>query len=383
MKTIIILSHVGFDNTPYCSYVHSHAKALKMEGYNVIVLASLRWFPGINIIRKNRKEFYKKYRGEQIIDGVKVIYFKCLSISNILKNNRLNINGLFYFWNIKNKIKNLIKKEDILFIDAHTFKIEGYAASKIKRKYKIPVIITCHGTSFNRMYETEKGKIQIKKICNNVDYVIGVSERFREKLNKINVNNVKVIYNGINYYEDTIIEKNRNYNGIIVIGNLIKQKNIDIVIKAFHNIYLKNNEARLTIIGDGIERRNLTELCDKLNIQEVVQFKGRIQNKEVYRLLRKNNVFILPSVIEGFGICYVEAMYNGCITIGTKNEGIDGFIKNGENGYLIDSNIEESTNIIEYVINNREECEKIRKKGIEDAKLLTWKRNAIEYLKLL
>lgn len=385
MKTIIILSHVGFDNTPYCSYVHSHAKALVEKGYNVIVLASLRWFPGVNIIRKNRKEYYKKYKGEKIIDGVKVIYFKCLSISNILRNSKLNINGLLYFWTIKSKIKNIIKKEEVLFIDAHTFKIEGYVASRIKRKYKIPATITCHGTSFNALYKTKNGKEQIKTICDNVDYVIGVSDRFKEKLNAINVNNAKTIYNGINYYENERIENDRNYNGIITIANLIKQKNVNLVIEAFANIYKNNKELSLTIIGDGKEKEALLDLCRKLGISKVVNFTGRIPNKEVYKLLRENNIFVLTSVIEGFGIAYAEAMYNGCITIGTKNEGIDGFIKDNINGYLINPTVEEITQKIEYIMmpDNIENCEIIRNKGIEDARLLTWDRNATEYINLL
>ena len=385
MKTIILLSHVGFDNTPYCSYVHSHAKALVKAGYKVIVFASLRWFPGISLIRKNRKEKYKKYKGEQIIDGVHVIYFKNLSISNFLQKSNFNVNGWFYFQAVKKKIKKIIEKEDVLFIDAHTFKIEGYVAAKLKKIHNIPATVTCHGTSFNVMYQTENGKKQIKKICDSLDYVIGVSERFKEKLNAICVNNVKVIYNGINYYVEQKNEKNRKENGLIIVSALRQQKNIDLLIKAFANIYIKDKDATLTIVGEGKEKQNLVQLCTQLKLNNAVHFKGQISNSEVYELLRKNNIFVLPSVREGFGIAYAEAMYNGCITIGTKHEGIDGFIVNGKNGYLIEPNVEEITQKIYYILdkNNKEECERTRMQGIKDASKLTWKKNVTKYLALI
>ena len=385
MKTIIILSHVGFDNTPYCSYVHSHAKALVKAGYKVIVLASLRWIPGISLIKRNRKEHYKKFKGEQIVDGVNIIYFKSLSISKFFQNSKININGWLYFMAVKHKVENIVKKEDVLFIDAHTLQIEGYVAYKLKKIYNLPTIVTCHGTSFNVMYQTENGRKQIKKICDNLDYVVGVSERFKEKLNAISVNNVKVIYNGINYYETQKNLINKKENGLIIVGSLKKRKNVDLVIKAFANLYKIDKDATLTVVGEGKDKQSLIKLCEQLGVSNAVKFEGLISNQLVYDLLRKNNIFILPSVKEGFGIVYAEAMYNGCITIGTKNEGIDGFIKNGKNGYLVNPNVEEITKKIYYILdkNNKDVCEQIRIQGIKDSSNLTWDKNVKQYLKLL
>ena len=49
-KTIVILSHVTSSNSLYCDYVHSHAIALKNEGYNVIVFACINYFPFLSIL---------------------------------------------------------------------------------------------------------------------------------------------------------------------------------------------------------------------------------------------------------------------------------------------------------------------------------------------
>ena len=136
-KTILILSAVGFDNSPYCSYVHSHAKALAEEGYHVIVLAVTRWIPILSNMQKDRMKFCKKiekFKETVTIDGVDVIYIKSLTFSNVLYNTQINLNGYFYYLAIRKKVREIMQKENVVLIDAHTFKVEGYVAGKLKKK---------------------------------------------------------------------------------------------------------------------------------------------------------------------------------------------------------------------------------------------------------
>ena len=106
-------------------------------------------------------------------------------------------------------------------------------------------------------------------------------------------------------------------------------------------------------------------------------------NKEVYKYLEENLIFLLPSSPEGFGIVYAEAMYNGCITIGTKNEGIDGFIKNGENGFLVNIDEKEITELILKILNNPTKYSNIQNNAISSIQKLTWENNVNQYLELL
>ena len=118
-----------------------------------------------------------------------------------------------------------------------------------------------------------------------------------------------------------------------------------------------------------------------LSVRQYVCCTGALSNDKVNALLSKSNVFVLPSSPEGFGITYVEAMNNGCIVIGTRGEGIDGFVKDGVNGFLTNVDVDEISDKILYIFNNN--CDKIRKTGIRDAKMLTWKNNAKKYIELL
>ena len=85
----------------------------------------------------------------------------------------------------------------------------------------------------------------------------------------------------------------------------------------------------------------------------MVCFKGQVNNKEVQKLMSESYIFVLPSINEGFGIVYTEAMKAKCITIGTKNEGIDGFIKNGVNGFLVNPNVDEIAKLIDEIYNDK------------------------------
>lgn len=381
MKTIIILSHVVFDNSPYCIFVHEHAKALKKAGYNVIVLATLNWFPFISIFKKNRKIHYKEKKGTKIIDGVTVIYKKMLSFSNFLEDSKIDLNGISYYLTVKRKIKNIAKDNDILFIDAHMFKTEGYVAAKLHKKFGFNATITCHGTSLIRTTQYKNSKYIISNIMNNVNYAICVSNLLENKLREMEFINTKVIYNGINFYQIEHTLNDRKIT-ILTVATLIKRKNIDLVIRAIKEINTNYANIKLVVVGQGIEEKNLKNIAKELEIENKVDFVGQVDNKKVYQLMQQSKIFLLPSVNEGFGIVYAEAMNNGCFTIGTENEGIDGFIINGYNGFLVKPELNSIVEKLNYILKNEKKLSNIIQQGKEDSKKLTWENNAKSYIEL-
>jgi len=380
MKTIIILSHVVFDDSPYCIFVHEHAKALKRLGYNVIVFAMLNWFPFISNIKKERKRQYKEKKGAKIIDGVTVIYKKRLSFSNLLANSKINLNGISYYCRVKRQIKKMIKENDVLFIDAHMFKIEGYVAAKLHRKFGVNTTVTCHGTSLIRATESKNAEHIINSIMSNINYAICVSNLLENKLKNFNFLNTKVIYNGINFYE--IEETEKDEITILTVATLIKRKNIDLIIKSFREISTRFKNIKLVIVGQGIEEQKLKAMVQKLKLEKSIKFLGQIENKEVYKLMKSSKIFLLPSVGEGFGIVYAEAMYNGCITVGTKGEGIDGFIQDGVNGFLVKPEENDIVEKLNYILENEDNLTNIIQTAKEDTKALTWENNAKSYIEL-
>lgn len=369
MKTILILTHVNNEESLFSSFVYYHAQALEKLGNKVIIFAVKNYFP---LIKKKIKKQVK------IINNIEIHYLNRISFSNFLINSKINLNGITYYSIVNKEIKKLLSKTNIDLIDAHFYKAEGYAAYKLKRKYNIKTTITLHGTSFTRSYNSKNGKKDIIKISNYIDYYICVSEKIQKMLNSLKISNSKAIYNGINSYDE---KNSKKENNIITVGSFTPVKNIDIVIKSFKKILEIYPNIKLVIVGSGPLENELKKLS--YDIKDNVLFTGQISNKMVFEYLNKSNIFLLPSSPEGFGIVYVEAMLNKCITIGTKNEGIDGFIKNEENGFLVNPNVDEIVSLINNILNNKYDLDKIRSNAYNDAKKLTWEKNAKEYLKLI
>ena len=147
-----------------------------------------------------------------------------------------------------------------------------------------------------------------------------------------------------------IVKKNwhsGNKIKVLTCGQLIKRKNIDKVIRAceqFENV-------ELTVIGSGNEYNKLKNLSDK------VLFTGQISHDEVLEKMKESDIFILPSVNETFGMVYLEAMASGCITVCTKNDGIDGIIKDGFNGFTTEVNVDDIKDTLQKIINSQNKNE--------------------------
>lgn len=136
-------------------------------------------------------------------------------------------------------------------------------------------------------------------------------------------------------------------------------------------------------MDSGIEKENLENLVKERGLEKIVTFHGEISNDEVLELMNKSYIFLMPSIAEGFGIVYIEAMKAGTIAIATKGEGIDGFIKNGENGFLVDVDVDEIEKLIKEIYSGKYDINKIRENAYNVSKELTWDNNAKKYIKLI
>jgi glycosyltransferase involved in cell wall biosynthesis len=95
----------------------------------------------------------------------------------------------------------------------------------------------------------------------------------------------------------------------------------------------------VTFVIVGREKRQedmagLLELVRRLKIQDRVIFTGF--RRDVFQLISAFDVFVLPSLMEGFGIALLEAMASGKPVIGTNVGGIPEVIDDGRNGFLVE-----------------------------------------------
>ncbi len=133
----------------------------------------------------------------------------------------------------------------------------------------------------------------------------------------------------------------------IYVGQTIKRKYPKETIEAIHKVY-GHQSFHLTYVGSKDIAYPETEryIIDN-GLENYVTFMGQIPRDSIIDCYDRNQCFILISKNEVFGLVYLEAMARGCITIASRDEGMEGIITDGVNGFLCESgNVRELASII-------------------------------------
>lgn len=168
---------------------------------------------------------------------------------------------------------------------------------------------------------------------------------------------------------------------IVYAGNLVRDKKVDAILAALGS-WKDRIPFEFTVIGDGICMPSCIKLAQTLGIAGSCRFTGRMTREKKLAEFRKADVFVMISRLETLGLVYLEAMSQGCIVIGSKNEGIDGIIVDQKNGYLVESgNAEELRMRLEYIAAASEDEKKsIAYAGVQTIRQMTSKKTAEQYL---
>ena len=123
---------------------------------------------------------------------------------------------------------------------------------------------------------------------------------------------------------------------ILSIGRLSYQKDHKTLIKAFNLLSNDFPKWKLEIVGDGLLKKELVKLINKLNLSGKV-FINEITS-EIWSFYKESDLFVLPSKYESFGLVVAEAMTFKLPVIGFRNcLGINKLIVHNETGLLIES----------------------------------------------
>lgn len=176
-----------------------------------------------------------------------------------------------------------------------------------------------------RLHQYLYYKLFLKKIINNSDLVIAVSNNTKKDLireYKINENKVKVIYNGFDKPEvldkqesKKIVEDKFGINDyILMIGIHYAYKNLHSVIEAYDLIKDKIDNPIVIVGNDNCKYGNeLKRLVKSKGLEDKVIFLGYVSNEDKNRLYQGAKMFIYPSKYEGFGLPVLEAMANNTV----------------------------------------------------------------------
>jgi len=160
---------------------------------------------------------------------------------------------------------------------------------------------------------------------------------------------------------------------ILYLGRLVGKKGIEHLLMATPLI-LKKHRVKILIAGpDGGKKKMLIELSQRLRLDKDVIFTGELSEQDKLQAIACSDMLVLSSKKEAQGIVILEAQAMGKPVIATRQGGIPYFIKDGENGILVDyGRPDQIANAVEKLLSDREFREKIGKKGTKTARMFTW-----------
>ena len=182
-----------------------------------------------------------------------------------------------------------------------------------------------------------------------------------------------IIPNGIDdFWFDNIPKNIKSTNSessvirLIFAGRVNKNKNVLLVQKARDILRKKRIETYFTVVGTAEDAMELKAILKYPNTKYI-----KAQSKEsLINYYRENNIFIMPSKTESFGLVYAEAMSQGLPVVYTKGQGFDEQFPDGEVGYSVDCKDATSiANALEKITTNHFEYKKI---CVEKAKKFNW-----------
>jgi N-acetyl-alpha-D-glucosaminyl L-malate synthase BshA len=238
----------------------------------------------------------------------------------------------------------------------------------------IPVVVTSHGNDIQKNEEIRYGA-RLNPIVATITWLTLKLTDIHIVVSKSMVKDaieagsspskIRVVYNGIDISKVSllgdieIVEKygiHKEDFVILYLGRLHPKKSPEDMVKAFPKIVQKIPNAKLVIAGKGSEKAKLEKLVEELKLQGKVIFTGFVSENEKWGLLKRCDVFVLPSIVEAFGIALIEAMACGKPVIATNVGPFPEIIKDGETGILIP--VHSPSDLADAVINLAQDPEK-------------------------
>ena len=254
-------------------------------------------------------------------------------------------------------------------------------------------IITCHDiftflekSNFRNPFFVRAYSREGLKKCR---YIIAISEFTKQELiSKLSVREDKivVIKNGMNQEIFRPI-KNSDLESIeplypeskkiLHVGTEVDRKNFLTLLKAFYLVKKKEPNIKLIRIGTPSYKNNI----QKLGLEKDVHYLTNISNEKLNEIYNLCDLFVFPSIYEGWGAPGLEAASAGtpviCSDIPIFREVFQDFPK-----FFPANDFQKLAGLISEIINDESQKASMSKRGIEVTKQYSWEKSSISYLEL-
>ena len=325
MKIFILPSWYKSDKHPEnCIFIYEQVQGLNRLGHQIIVLSpQLTLFPFCN-------------RGiEMATDDSSSIMYRHYWTLWPAKFPRHNIRGfekcafsLFESAIFQHGMP------DVIY--AHFSSPAGFVASRIGRKYNIPVVVEEHFSGLMKPHLPKYRKMLMKETVENCNSFICVSSGLRKAVEELvgARHNIKVVSNMINPCFQYCPPPNGTFT-FLSIGSLIPRKGFEFLIRCFTEVF-KGKNVQLKIAGSGPLKTELEALIKTFGMQNQIFLIGQLSREETLAQYKQSHCFVLASKAETFGLVYREAMAVGRPIISTRHGGFSDEDWHNDYGQLVD-----------------------------------------------
>lgn len=157
-----------------------------------------------------------------------------------------------------------------------------------------------------------------------------------------------------------------NIVSIMWCARFLNWKHPELPIQLAHRLKIKGYKFKLDMFGTGLEYQKIKKIASKMDVLDVVSFKGGVSNAEILKQMNEHDIFLLTSDRnEGWGVVANEAMSNGCVLVGSDAVGSTPYlVKDEENGCLFKScNLDSLMEKMEWLLNNPDKINEISLNG--------------------
>lgn len=170
-------------------------------------------------------------------------------------------------------------------------------------------------------------------IIKKADIITAISNYLAEYARRVNPGaDIRVIPNGVDLQKFKVKSLKSKVDGqtIITVSRLVSKNGLGDLIDAFHKLQTAN--CRLLIIGGGLLEESLKLKVKNLKLEDKVSIVGEVAHDNLPNYLQEADVFVRPSLSEGLGTAFLEAMACGLPVIGTAQGGIVDFLEDKKTG---------------------------------------------------
>ena len=204
--------------------------------------------------------------------------------------------------------------------------------------------------------------------------IITVSPSSKGEIKKLGFKETRIFlaYNAVDFGGSVAGTNARSETPLLLYhGRLKAYKRVHLAIKMYAKVLKRFPAARLVVSGAGSDYAKLVALAKRLGLAGKVDFLGFVSDEKKWELMQKAWVFLMPSVVEGWGITVIEAAVCGTPTVGFDVPGVRDSVRHGQTGLLSQTERDFCDNVIN-LLSDKALREQMGKNCVYWANLFSW-----------